>query len=141
MTDPKIAIENHPNLLEDELKEMWDKISTDIIQGYRLPIKLFETRRTKERQQYLFDNKKSTTLNSRHLPNIRDKSEAFDVVVLINGKPSWDKNSIPFYKFFGEMVMQKYPTQLEWGGNWKTFVDLPHFQMKKTYGAKVIISV
>lgn len=137
--DQKFIIENHINLLEDELKETWALIEKDIILYHRIPVKIFETRRSEERQKYLVENGRSKTMRSRHLPNTRNKSEAFDVVVLIGGKPSWDKESLPYYHFFGELVIEKFGDILEWGGHWKSFIDLPHFQMKKTYGQKEII--
>ena len=49
-----------------------------------------ESLRTKERQQELFDTGKSTTMNSRHLPNKLGVSEAIDIVVYVNGKVTWE---------------------------------------------------
>ncbi len=53
---------------------------------------------------------------------------AFDVVQMINGKPNWER--IPNYigslgDSFG----------FEWGGNWQSIIDYPHFQM--TFGQSI----
>lgn len=68
---------------------------------------------------------------SKHNPNNKGLSRAFDVgfVKLSSGKNSsldWNvKNFQEFYKILSE----KFP-QIEWGGNWKSFKDYPHFEVK-----------
>jgi peptidoglycan LD-endopeptidase CwlK len=47
---------------------------------------------------------------------------AFDVVPLVNGKAVWDSNMWPLIGMLGEQV------GLTWGGRWKKFKDLPHFE-------------
>ena len=47
---------------------------------------------------------------------------AVDVVPMVNGKPDFESNQYPLIGRIGESV------GLEWGGNWKTIVDQPHFQ-------------
>jgi peptidoglycan L-alanyl-D-glutamate endopeptidase CwlK len=49
---------------------------------------------------------------------------AFDVAVLADGKATWPNDPKVWLRIgeIGEAV------GLEWGGRWKTFVDLPHFQ-------------
>lgn len=49
---------------------------------------------------------------------------AFDVAFMVNGKPSWD-DSHPWDLLGKEGVK----LGLEWGGNWKTFTDRPHFEL------------
>jgi hypothetical protein len=131
-TYPKEAylIEKHPNLLCDELKDIWEKIDTDIIVYHRLPMRLFETLRNPIRQKMLFETGMSKTLNSRHLPNKVGKSEAFDVVVHIDGRWSWEPRHFMYYNFFAQLVLMKFSKELEWGGNFTSFKDLPHFQWK-----------
>ncbi|TLY41369.1 MAG: M15 family metallopeptidase [Nitrospirae bacterium] len=50
---------------------------------------------------------------------------AFDIVVLDSlGKADWDTNH-PGWKKAGDLGKS---VGLEWGGDWKSFKDLPHFQ-------------
>ena len=53
---------------------------------------------------------------------------AFDICPLVNGKTSW--NYIELFKKVGSIGES---LGLEWGGNWKKFKDLPHFQYTAGY--------
>lgn len=50
---------------------------------------------------------------------------AFDVCPFVNGKPDW-KASDATWKIIGQEGVR---AGLEWGGNWKNFVDRPHFEL------------
>jgi len=68
------------------------------------------------------------TLQSKHL-----LGEAFDIAILKDNKPVWDKkvdvnvNSIPDY---GEAMIIGESVGLTAGGRW-AHVDLPHYQLHK----------
>lgn len=47
---------------------------------------------------------------------------AFDVVPLVNGKAIWDS---PFWERIGALGKQ---VELQWGGDFRTFKDKPHFE-------------
>lgn len=82
--------------------------------------------RTQDRQKQLYAEGKSQTMNSRHLTG-----EAVDVVAYVGGTVSWD---FPLYRKISEafkQAAQELNTQIEWGGDWKTLVDGPHFQLKR----------
>ncbi|MBY5581849.1 M15 family metallopeptidase [Rhizobium leguminosarum] len=71
----------------------------------------------------------SSTMNSRHIPGKDGLSKAVDLVPIVNGKASWDW---AVYNKFAPIVkeaakLEKVP--VEWGGDWKTFKDGPHFQL------------
>ena len=53
-------------------------------------------------------------------------SKAFDVVPMIGGKPMWDAQH-PSWQKLGKIGMD---LGLEWAGNWKSFKEFPHFQLK-----------
>lgn len=82
--------------------------------------------RTLERQKQLVAKGASKTMNSRHLTG-----NAVDISPLVDGKVSWD------WKFYHPMAdaMKKAAKELnvpiEWGGDWKTFKDGPHFQLPR----------
>jgi len=85
--------------------------------------------RTKERQALLVKSGASKTMNSRHLT-----AHAVDLVVQLNGKDCWDW---PLYHKLAPAMKQaakELKVDLEWGGDWKTFKDGPHFQLaRKSY--------
>lgn len=82
--------------------------------------------RTQERQKQLNAEGKCQTMISRHLTG-----EAGDVVAYVGGAVSWD---FPLYRKISEafkQAVQELNTPVEWGGDWKTLVDGPHFQLKR----------
>lgn len=83
-----------------------------------------EGRRTLERQRELVMHGASTTMNSRHLTG-----HAVDLAVVVTGEVRWDW---PLYKRLGELMKQaarELQIPLEWGGDWVSFKDGPHFQL------------
>lgn len=83
--------------------------------------------RTIERQKQLVAAGASKTLNSRHITG-----HAVDLAALINGKVEW---SWPLYSQIATAMKQaaaELKIQIEWGGDWKTFKDGPHFQLARS---------
>lgn len=76
------------------------------------------TLRTLEEQKILVKQKKSKTMNSKHLTG-----EAFDIMVIKNGKPTWVFTDYLPYGAIGRDV------GLKWGGDWKRFKDGCHFEI------------
>ena len=80
--------------------------------------------RTADRQQQLKEAGASRTLRSRHLTG-----HAIDLGVLVDGEVRWDW---PLYhKIAAAMkaAATELKVPLEWGGDWRTFKDGPHFQL------------
>lgn len=73
------------------------------------------------RQRELVRKGKSTTMNSRHLTG--------HAVDLVPYPVSWDWEY--FYPIADAMKQAAYDlnVDLEWGGEWKSFPDGPHFQL------------
>lgn len=85
--------------------------------------------RTVEEQRVLVAKGASRTMRSRHIPAPNGFAHAVDFAVTINGVARWDT---PLYVKLGKAVKvaaraEKVP--LEWGGDWVTFKDFPHFQL------------
>jgi len=82
---------------------------------------VLEGLRSKERQQELYNTGKSKTLNSRHLTG-----HAVDVAPW---PISWDWDK--FYPIADAMktAAKELDVNIEWGGDWKSFPDGPHFQL------------
>ncbi|WP_348897437.1 M15 family metallopeptidase, partial [Escherichia coli] len=69
---------------------------------------------------------KSQTMNSRHLTG-----DAVDVVAYIGSQVSWDW---PLYEKIAQAFKQaaaELNTPIEWGGEWRSLKDGPHFQLKR----------
>ncbi|MEQ4655674.1 M15 family metallopeptidase [Providencia manganoxydans] len=113
-------------------------VNPDLVKVVRRALQLSEVDfgvteglRTLDRQKELVATGKSKTMNSRHLTG-----HAVDVVAYPTLSGSWD------WKWY-EMIAKAFKTasqelgiDIEWGGDWKTFKDGPHFQLThKAYPA------
>lgn len=80
--------------------------------------------RDRARQRELVNAGASTTMNSRHLTG-----HAVDLVAYIGPRISWDWPL--YYKIADAMkeAAEKEGVPLEWGGDWTSFKDGPHFQL------------
>jgi peptidoglycan LD-endopeptidase CwlK len=110
----------HPDLVK-VVKLAIEKSEIDFTVGEGL--------RTIETQRKYVAEGKSKTMNSRHLTG-----HAVDLWPLVNGSVTWD------WKYYYPMAeamknaAKELNIQIEWGGDWKSFKDGPHFQLpSKTY--------
>lgn len=91
---------------------------------------VLEVLRTLERQKALVAQGASTTMKSRHLPGKNGKSHAVDIAPLDDsGKVSW---AWPLYNKLAPIIKQAAKDEgvpIEWGGDWRTFKDGPHWQL------------
>ena len=81
--------------------------------------------RTYERQKELVAAGASRTMKSKHLVG-----RAVDVAALVGGKVRWDW---PLYKKIAEAFKAaaiETGIVITWGGDWVSFKDGPHFQLR-----------
>lgn len=103
-----------------------------------LALLITETLRTTERQQELYAQGRTkpgsivTQLDGVKQKSIHQYGNAFDVCQNIRGK----EYDIPFLQKVGKLGEQ---IGLEWGGSWKGFVDMPHFQLNAGVTPKRIV--
>jgi hypothetical protein len=76
---------------------------------------LGEAERPLQMQQIYFDTGRSQTMNSMHL-----KRCAIDVHFFLDGELCYPKELGDFW--------EELDPKNEWGGNWRSFKDAPHFQ-------------
>ncbi len=84
--------------------------------------------RTKERQAELVKAGASKTMNSRHITG-----HAVDLAAIVGGEIRWDW---PLYEKIAKAMKQaayELNIKIEWGGDWKSFKDGPHFQLPKGF--------
>lgn len=108
----------HPDLV---------KVMEEAIKESPLDFGITEGLRTLEKQKELFESGKSQTMNSRHLRGL-----AVDIAIFIDGKVNWD---FPNYKLVADHIKEvakKLNTPLQWGGDWISFKDGPHFELHRS---------
>lgn len=79
-----------------------------------------ELQRTKEQQDIYIKEGKSKTYNSRHLDSL-----AIDIYFFKEGKMIDNKTDLQILGDYWESLN----TSNRWGGNYKSFLDCPHFEM------------
>ena len=110
----------HPDLV---------KVVEQAIRLSSVDFTVLEGVRTIERQRQLVNAGASRTMNSRHIPGADGFAKAVDLGAWLDGEVRWDW---PLYNKINEAIQQasmllKVP--VEWGGDWRTFKDGPHFQL------------
>lgn len=96
------------------------------LQDSPLDFVVIEGLRTEERQRQLVASGASRTMNSRHLTG-----HAVDLMPIGPNGPAFDW---PLYDRLGPAVKQaaeKEGVALDWGGDWKSFRDGPHFELDR----------
>lgn len=107
----------HPDLV---------KVVKRTIQITPIDFIVVEGLRTKERQAYLVEKGASKTMNSRHLTG-----HAVDLAPIVDNKVSWDwKHFYPLAEAV-KKAAEEVKVKVEWGGDWKSFKDGPHWQLPR----------
>ncbi|WP_373981591.1 M15 family metallopeptidase [Achromobacter sp. JD417] len=117
----------HPQLVE---------IVKLAIQRTAVDFTVVEGLRTPERQRELVAAGKSQTLNGLHLKQPDGYVHAVDLAPLVGGAIPW--NEWARFKELADVVKAcaaELGVPVEWGGDWKTFKDGPHFQLPRGWKA------
>jgi peptidoglycan L-alanyl-D-glutamate endopeptidase CwlK len=94
-----------------------------------LRFRVVEGVRSVERQRTLVAKGASKTMNSRHIPGPNGYGHAVDLVVYDGQEVDW---SWPVTQKLAAVVKAAAKAEgvpLEWGGDWKSFKDGPHWQL------------
>ena len=84
--------------------------------------------RTTEQQAHLFEMKKSKC-DGKKDKSLHQLAMAFDVYAYVDGAASWDKYHLTQVAVAILQAAGLLGYQLHWGGLWKSFVDMPHFEL------------
>lgn len=85
--------------------------------------------RTAERQNELY-KKGVSKLDGYNKKSYHQTGKAFDIYAYVDGKASWDRKHLTaIAEHIKEVALDKFGVKLTWGGDWKSFVDMPHFQI------------
>lgn len=105
----------HPKLVQ---------VMQEAIKESPLDFSITEGVRSVERQKELFESGKSQTMRSRHI-----SGHAVDIAVFIDGKITWDFSKYQIVADHIKTVAKSLNIPIEWGGDWTSFKDGPHFQL------------
>lgn len=121
----KRNIENLNELAPNTKKAATEWYSWCVANG--IDILIYETIRTKEKQEENVRKGVSQTMQSYHLVG-----QALDFVPIVNEKTDWNGYDRPDIQ---KAITKAKQLGFEWGGDWKGFVDKPHLQYNyKGYG-------
>jgi len=132
--------EAHPNIRK-QLLEQYKEANNLLGTGARL--RFAYVYRSNELQDKLYNQKPKVT-NAKGGQSIHNYSLAFDIVLLYDndGNGTFEEASWSMIRDFDkdskadwmEIVNYFKSKGWEWGGDWKSFKDAPHFQLKKSNG-------
>ncbi|MFY3082047.1 M15 family metallopeptidase [Achromobacter xylosoxidans] len=116
-------------------------VHPDLVQVVKLAIQrtavdftVVEGLRTPERQRELVVQGASQTQNSYHLKQADGYGHAVDLAPLVDGAIPW--NDWAQFRALADTVKAcaaELGVPVEWGGDWKTFKDGPHFQIPRDW--------
>mgnify|MGYP006080605785 FL=1 len=84
--------------------------------------------RTTKDQAALFTAGKSKA-DGRTNKSYHQTGRALDVYAYVDGKASWDKLHLALIAAAMMQASAELNYKLSWGGLWKSFQDMPHFQL------------
>lgn len=116
----KVLSELHPDLID---------VMTHALSKGEIDFALIEGVRSIERQKKMVRQGRSMTMRSRHLPGPDGLSRAVDVAPYIDGGIVWDW---PYFYKLADVIKSsasELGIPIEWGGDWRTFQDGPHWQL------------
>ena len=121
----RLLMDAHPDL---------QRLTRRALSVSEVPFQVHEVARTLEKQKEYLAKKLTTTLKSRHIPRKKQDggngvSHAVDVHPLINGEAKWDWPLFTAINKAFKLASKQLGIPYEWGGDWKTFPDGPHFQL------------
>lgn len=110
----------HPNI---------KKLMIEAIKTSPIDFSVIETVRTLEQQKINVAKGASKTMKSRHIPS-SNKSGLCEAVDVAPYPIDW-KNINRFIELSKHIknTAQKLNIKIQWGGDWKTFKDYPHWEL------------
>lgn len=104
------------------------------IQRTAVDFTVVEGVRTVEQQREYFARGASKTMASYHLPQADGLGHAVDLAPLVGGGIPWsDWQAFADLAAVVKACAAERGVPVEWGGDWKTFKDGPHFQIPRDW--------
>lgn len=89
-------------------------------------------RRSARRQRELFQKGRSQ-LDGYGRKSYHQTGRAVDVYAYVGSKASWDEAALTAISDAVFQAASELGVDVEWGGHWKSFRDMPHFQLARSY--------
>tara|TARA_R100001086_G_scaffold242402_2_gene170086 strand:+ start:2880 stop:3269 length:390 start_codon:yes stop_codon:yes gene_type:complete len=88
-------------------------------------------KRTQDEQNLLFKQvPKVTNADGFKKKSYHQSGNAFDIYAYVDGKASWKEEYLEsIARHLQKVAKERYGVNLTWGGDFKTFKDMPHFQI------------
>ena len=86
--------------------------------------------RTAEVQNKLYHGGKSQLDGYKDISR-HQSGKALDVYAFVNGKASWERGHLAMVACAMLQASSHLGYKLEWGGHWRNFVDMPHFELEE----------
>ena len=123
-TFPQVSL-NRLDRVHPDLK----RLMVEAIKGSPVPFIITEGFRTRERQAEMVRSGASQTTNSRHLTG-----HAVDVACLVGTQVRWDwplyvRLSVHIKATAERLWPGEGDDRMDWGGDWKTLRDGPHYEL------------
>lgn len=106
-------------------------LMTESIKDSPIDFTVLETVRTLEKQKEYIEKGTSKTLKSRHIPSC-NKSGLCEAIDIVPYPVDW--NDTKRFDLLAEHIKKKAKElniPIIWGGDWKTLIDKPHYELKK----------
>ena len=85
--------------------------------------------RTADQQNILYKHGVSQRDGYRR-KSYHQTGKAFDIYGYVDGKATWNKDVLTaIADHIKKVALERYKVVLTWGGDWRKFVDMPHFQI------------
>ena len=98
--------------------------ATEAIRITKQDFMILDGVRTIEEQEKLVARGASKTMNSYHLWGL-----ALDLVAYVDGKPNWEHKYSKEIAIAMKHVIHVHNLPIDWGGDWRSFIDMPHWQL------------
>jgi peptidoglycan L-alanyl-D-glutamate endopeptidase CwlK len=127
MSKGEETLSSKVELLHPDLQPKTQQL-IDLCKAHGITIQISQTLRSKAEQDAIYAQGRTApgkiVTNAPYPQSLHCWGLAFDIVVLIDGKANWDTAYYLKVGPLGESL------GLEWGGNWTSLKDYPHYQLK-----------
>lgn len=123
--------ELHPSIREKAKKFISDARAHDIDLRITFGFRSFEKQNELYNQEHdgkdndgngIIDDRHEHVTNAKGGQSFHNYGLAIDVIPFIDGKPDWNTKKWPVISLLGKNL------GFAWGGEWRSFKDLPHFE-------------
>lgn len=113
----------------EDLHEDGQRILKLAIQYTTIDFGISQCGRTEEQQRENIAKGVSKTMKSRHMIDDSGFCYAFDIYAFVDGKANYEEKNL---RKIAQAIFRaafELGIEIEWGGHWQNFLDMPHYQL------------